>query len=174
MDVAKPDGSGSGEYAWHQYKDQKESMAMNLKTTPAKCQIVGRGQDQRRVCTSRYMGNGTKLGEVHTGHGSFNSVAAVPASGGDPISFRGSFDGGARSQNYPYNPVGTSINLEGTIRKFQHEARVDYRLFNLPFMCYSEENVKKCGAPSKMNKDGPINPPEQSDVKKIQKIMKAV
>jgi hypothetical protein len=166
----------SGEY--HTWKvNEKESEIMNLKTTPAKCHIVGRGQDQRRVCTSRYMGNGTDADcpGCDTGHGSFTSVASVPAWGGDPISFRGSFDG--QSNHYiatgQSSPVGTSINLEGTIRKFQHEASVDYRLFNLPFMCYSEENLKKCGYPSKMNEHGPIGPGEQSDVKNIKKIMKA-
>ena len=172
----------SGEYAWHTYPGPKESEIMRLNTSSAKCHIVGRGQDQRRVCTSKYKGNGTdpdciysKPFSCDSGHGSFQSVSSVPASGGDPISFRGSFVGQSHysvGTGQP-DPVGTSINLEGTIRKFQHEFRVDYRLFNLPFMCYSEENVKQCGAPPKMNKDGPINPPEQSDVKKIQKIMKA-
>ena len=171
----------SGEYTRYPGPTM-ESKIMRLNTSSAKCHIVGRGQDQRRVCTSKYKGNGTdpdciysKPFSCDSGHGSFQSVSSVPASGGDPISFRGSFVGQSHyslGTGQP-DPVGTSINLEGTIRKFQHEARVDYRLFNLPFMCYSEENVKKCGAPPKMNKDGPINPSEQSDVKKIQKIMKA-
>ena len=171
----------SGEYTRYPGPTM-ESKIMRLNTSSAKCQIVGRGQDQRRVCTSKYKGNGTdpdciysKPFSCDSGHGSFQSVSSVPASGGDPISFRGSFVGQSHysvGTGQP-DPIGTSINLEGTIRKFQHEFRVDYRLFNLPFMCYSEENVKQCGVPPKMNKDGPINPPEQSDVKKIQKIMKA-
>ena len=89
------------------------------------------------------------------------------------MSFEGSFKSLSRVDPEPepaHDSKATSINLQGTIRKFQHEVRVDYRLFNLPNVCVTEENLSKCGQMPKMCKDGPCK--QSSDIK-MQNIMKA-